>query len=187
MSPSSCCQRGCLTFRQTSLNQKVKKEQEYFLYWLKNTVWIEFPAGNFQHPCSPSLRLAELELIVKSLQWTSMTPDCFVGFILPCKPQDITDICQGEVKHHEIIPWKEYNCRSRLYEPKFVLWQEELCEQLRFYPNRSRFYHTEVRSVSPGARWSGLDFCQCWLSSSPAQLYTSDVKNFFLVMQDKQP
>lgn len=150
-------------------------------------MWIELPAGNFQDPCSSSLRLADLELIVKSLHWTSMSPDCFVGVIPLCKPQDNTDTCQGEVKCPEIIPWMEYNCRRSLYAPKFVLWQKELCEQFRFYLNRSRFYRTAVRSVCPEARWSGLDFCQCWLSSSPAQLYTSDVKNVFLVMQDKQP
>lgn len=173
-----------VTFRQISLNWRAKKEPEYFLYWLKITVWIELPAGNFQDPCSPSLRLAGLELIVMSLHGTSMTPDCFAGFIPLWKPQDATDTCQGEVKCPQM---KEYNCERKLYVPEFVLWQEELCEQFRFYPNRSRFYHTEVRSVCPEARWSGLDFCQCWLSSSPAQLYTSDVKNVFLVMQDKQP
>lgn len=148
-----------VTFRQTSLKWRVKKELEYFLYWLKNTVCIELPAGNFQDPCSPSLRLADLELIAVSLHWTSMTPHCFAGFIPPCSPQDTTDMCQGEVKYPEIIPWKEYNCGRSLYAPKFVLWQEELCEQFRFYPNRSRFYHTEVRSVCLEARWSGLGFC----------------------------
>lgn len=97
MSPSSYCQG--VTFRPASLNCTVKKNQEKFL---KIPCCLELPAGSFQDPFSPSLRLANLGPIVKSLHWTSMAPDPFAIFIPLASPK-IWERCQGEVKCPEIM------------------------------------------------------------------------------------
>jgi len=98
ISPSSYCQG--VTFGWALLNYRGKKEQEKFL---KFQHCLELLAGTFQDPCCPSLRLADLGLIVKSLHWTSRAPDPFEILNPFCDPQDTTEICHGEVKCPEIM------------------------------------------------------------------------------------
>ena len=98
MSPSSYCQG--VTFRQASLNYRVKKEQEKFLKFL---CCLELPSGSFQDACSPDLRLADLRPTVKLLHGTSIAPDPFAIFFPSCKPQDATEICHGKIKCPEIM------------------------------------------------------------------------------------
>lgn len=176
-----------VTFRQTSLNGRVKKRtgiisilvERYCMDWV--TCW-QLPGSLLSKPKACRFG-ADSQVITLDKNGTRLF----------CR---IHSSLQSPRYYRSMSRWGKVSWNNSL--EGIQLKEETLCTKIclvtgkamwtvQVLSNRSRFYHTNVRSVYPEAGWSGLDFCQCWLSSSPAQLYTSDVKNAFLVMQDKQP